>query len=846
MEIKHFLSCIETRCRFKGIFSILFILMLLTETLQSREPNFNDRGFEFRNRWFFIYESKLPLRIPEYYTPEQKRSLQRSREYSVQHEIKIRPERERQMSWWLSFVASNPPWDTQTFEKEKELAKKYDSLAQEMLPRGKAMDLTPEEERKALSKYFELKTGENEMLQKHEEYYYEIIRKRKLLSLSEQKALSELIRLQGNVGCVISLNVRDNTCHVTALSFDAFELASNPNGYEKIVDEWVDDFEREIHGFGQKEREIFKQFTHLNTLRFNDSYRTNNVFETAGDIKNLKMFRPPRASIDEDIGNLKNLDNIEFLTLWDCLFLEGKFIEKFSANSKLRILQTGKSAIQLKYLEKLKELPNFLYFEDTWGGRVYRSQIPEYIRICREKGYSTLFALERIKMEPDSLEIGDFPSYAELKRVGDMWRNRIRGQKLSDERRKSPFVLAEIFGDGMVLQRNVPLPVWGRGKPNSEVSVSFSGQNKTTRADASGSWSLRLDALPASSQGNVLSVCNDGATVKIKDVLVGEVWLYAGGEDIPFNYSALLKRETGTSKIIQESNNPQIRIRRLHPKSETQPRSLFLEGGLWKICSVEALALPDNISEHTMSFLAFRFAKELQQKLNVPVGLLQATHEESALMSNWTAPEGFLQISNLKHLAIPPSKRPPPPPKPDLFYESPDGKRHILETTPVESTESYIFNGTIYPFIPFVIRGVIWPEINGRISEDSENLQALIKGWRSVWKQGDFPFYFISLVPNAKDANGKVPEKGERVRKLPSIPNTGVVFVNDLVDFRQTDDLVLAQIKVIDTLATRLARFTLSHTYGMQLCEGTETIHKSLESKSNAVSSQALKQHKED
>ena len=82
--------------------------------------------------------------------------------------------------------------------------------------------------------------------------------------------------------------------------------------------------------------------------------------------------------------------------------------------------------------------------------------------------------------------------------------------------------LSKIFGDGMVLQRDMPVPVWGWAKAGEKVTVSFAGQEKSATADASGKWMVRLDAMSASASPREMTVAGEN-TLTLKDVLVGEV-----------------------------------------------------------------------------------------------------------------------------------------------------------------------------------------------------------------------------------------------------------------------------------------------------------------------------------
>ena len=83
--------------------------------------------------------------------------------------------------------------------------------------------------------------------------------------------------------------------------------------------------------------------------------------------------------------------------------------------------------------------------------------------------------------------------------------------------------LPRVFGNGMVLQRGMPLPVWGTGEPGEAVSVSFAGQNVSTTVGEDGKWKLFLAPLTASGTGAEFRVSGNDEKV-FGDVVVGEVW----------------------------------------------------------------------------------------------------------------------------------------------------------------------------------------------------------------------------------------------------------------------------------------------------------------------------------
>src|SRR5438552_16940433 len=86
--------------------------------------------------------------------------------------------------------------------------------------------------------------------------------------------------------------------------------------------------------------------------------------------------------------------------------------------------------------------------------------------------------------------------------------------------------LPTFFGSHMVLQRGMPVPIWGTAQPGEKVTVAFQGQEKSTQADDKGKWRVKLDPLKV---GAAAELTVTGAnTLKLEDVLVGEVWVGSG------------------------------------------------------------------------------------------------------------------------------------------------------------------------------------------------------------------------------------------------------------------------------------------------------------------------------
>jgi len=107
--------------------------------------------------------------------------------------------------------------------------------------------------------------------------------------------------------------------------------------------------------------------------------------------------------------------------------------------------------------------------------------------------------------------------------------------------------LHALFGEGMVLQRDLPCPVWGAAAPGDVVSVSIAGQTKSSKTGADGRWTVTLDPMKA---GGPHEMTVEGRqTLKVPDVLVGEVWLASGGAPMEFPLKSAPVAATENSSV---------------------------------------------------------------------------------------------------------------------------------------------------------------------------------------------------------------------------------------------------------------------------------------------------------
>ncbi len=140
---------------------------------------------------------------------------------------------------------------------------------------------------------------------------------------------------------------------------------------------------------------------------------------------------------------------------------------------------------------------------------------------------------------------------------------------------------APLFRDGMVLQRDVAVPVWGGGQPGEQVTVRFKGQTKTTAADASGRWRVTLDALTADARPQELVIAGT-TTVTVQDVLVGEVWLCSGQSNMEWTMKGTLTPEQFAA-INPTADDALLRLYTVERVVATEPK--YQAKGAWNPCT---------------------------------------------------------------------------------------------------------------------------------------------------------------------------------------------------------------------------------------------------------------------
>jgi sialate O-acetylesterase len=341
--------------------------------------------------------------------------------------------------------------------------------------------------------------------------------------------------------------------------------------------------------------------------------------------------------------------------------------------------------------------------------------------------------------------------------------------------------LPAVFADHLVLQRDLPVPVWGSAEAGEMVEVKFAGQKKTAKADASGKWRVSLDPLEASARPRELKI---GSRV-IRDVLVGEVWLASGQSNMGFPLASAHQ----SGKALEAAGDPLLRFFTVQNATAAEPQDDLR--GRWD------LSTP--IAARSFSAVAYYFAKGLREKLDVPVAILHSSwggtpaqawlsvdalrqdppftnyvkRYEDALvkhrdvlaqpslmeayrrdLAQWQKETAPAYNEAMKAWNAGPKTEPKPrPARPEPVNPDP---MDIPSPSSRPGTPGVIFNARIAPLAGYALRGALWYQGEANASQGIEYrtlLPRLIGDWRKRWGQGDFPFLVVQLAGWDMDKN---------------------------------------------------------------------------------------------
>ncbi len=399
--------------------------------------------------------------------------------------------------------------------------------------------------------------------------------------------------------------------------------------------------------------------------------------------------------------------------------------------------------------------------------------------------------------------------------------------------------LPALFTDHMVLQRDMACPVWGTADPGEEVHVVLGDQTSKTTAGEDGKWMVKLQPLPAG--GPHKMVIEGQNRVVVEDILVGEVWVCSGQSNMAWQVS----NSDDADLESLSANYPNIRLISVPQVGTQEPQDDF--EGRWEKCS------PETVKQ--FSAVGYFFGRQLHQVLDVPIGLIDNAWGGSAceawvpkhvlaehdiydeLLARWDQIEKSYdhekamadyqakleQWKQRSQEARQAGRAAPPRPR---------APRNQLVG---QHRPANLYQGVLNPIIGYGIRGAIWYQgesNSGRAYQYRHLFPLMITTWRSAWKQGDFPFYWVQLADFRDEVDGPGDSSWAELREAQTmtlaLPNTGQAVIVDLGEGRDIHP------RNKQDVARRLARWALANDYGIDIPYRSPE-YKSMEKKGSRI-----------
>ena len=277
--------------------------------------------------------------------------------------------------------------------------------------------------------------------------------------------------------------------------------------------------------------------------------------------------------------------------------------------------------------------------------------------------------------------------------------------------------LPKFFSDNMVLQQQSECNIWGKADANKTVSIKTSWDNKSYKVKADGNGDFEVRVTTPKAGGPYEISLTESSVVTLHNVMIGEVWICSGQSNMEMQMKGFKQQPVeGTTEELLHCRDAALRLFTVKRHASLMPK--WDVAGQWN----EA----NSASVRDFSATAYYFGKALRSMLDVPVGLICTSWGGSAC-------EAWMHSDWLKAF-----------PKVNQHVTEEDMKK-LQQRCPTA-----LYNGQLKPLIGYGIRGAIWYQGEDNVPRYdyyAPLLKAMVEGWRSDWKQGDFPFYYCQIAP---------------------------------------------------------------------------------------------------
>ena len=345
--------------------------------------------------------------------------------------------------------------------------------------------------------------------------------------------------------------------------------------------------------------------------------------------------------------------------------------------------------------------------------------------------------------------------------------------------------LPSFFANNMLLQQQTKVAIWGEDHPKTRVKINTSwGEITEVVTNSNGKWSATIPTKKASFKPETIFI-RGSSRITLTNILIGEVWFCSGQSNMEMPLRGLRKSKVlNDQKYIDIANNNNIRLFNTPRIASVSPN--FNTQGTWEVSNTEAAK--------KFSAIGYIFAIELYQKLNVPIGVIEASWGGTRIES-WIPKRDLIKYEDIK-----------------FFDKLPEEKKS-------QKKPSFLYNAMIHPFQNYTIKGVLWYQGESNRTQPKpykSYMKELIFSWRSQWKNDKLPFYVVQIAPydytKYKTGTSFRPNliREAQLQTAQEIKNTGIVVTTDVGD---CNDIHPSKKEII---AKRLSNWALSNQYNFK------------------------------
>lgn len=366
--------------------------------------------------------------------------------------------------------------------------------------------------------------------------------------------------------------------------------------------------------------------------------------------------------------------------------------------------------------------------------------------------------------------------------------------------------LPAIVSSNMVLQRNTTIALWGWSDAKEKITINASWLKEPVNivADNGGKWKVEIKTTD-SKKPQTIRLKSTTSNIFLENILLGEVWLCSGQSNMTMPVSGYIGQPVyGAQHSITFAGNNNLRLFTVKQQASLEPKEELEKYIGWQSASAESVK--------EFSAVAYFFGKQLQEFLDVPVGLIH-TSWGGSLIEAWMSSEilSSIQQVNLKNVDLTRGNRFP----------------------------TVLFNAMINPLVPYTIKGVLWYQGEGNASRPEQYkllFPAMVKDWRARWGIGNFPFYYVQIAPYMYESTNRLnaPVNAALMREaqlkcLELIPNSGMAITLDIGAPKNIHPPKKKEV------ADRLLYNALNQTYGYKSIEFSGPAYDSMEVKDGGI-----------